>query len=162
MGQFHHQNETAGWQEAATPLVLDLDAFRLGDTALGDAADELAVLGPGRPGARAGVYVFPAHGLAVELADGRLRAVTAYFRPTGDAGLFRGTVWHRERAVDPAAMVGEPAVVARFGEPAATESIEIAGWDARRVLTYRTAAVEWGLLMTADGRVMEINIYAQR
>jgi hypothetical protein len=159
MGWFSRRNETSGWQEAATPLVLDLDTFRLCGTACGDSADLVSFLGPGTPGLRSSEYVFPAHGLTIEIAGGQLRSFHAHVRPTPDevaAGIrpYPGAIRHRGNQLDPSAIAGEAAAVARFGEPDVVEAA-----DDQRVLTFDAGGTEWELILSADGRLATVSVY---
>lgn len=151
----------AGGPEAAPRLVLDLDTFRLDGTRCGDPADGLAALGPGTPGVGRWEREYPAHGLTVEVRRGRVRAVHAHVRPTAAeeaTGMhpFAGTVRHRGAAVEPDRITSEAAAVARFGEPDV-----VGATDDGYALTYDADGVGWELLLSPDGRLATVSVYAR-
>ncbi len=151
---------TAG-QEAAPQLVLDLEPFRLCGVGCGDPLAGLAFLGPGSAGVMAGAVEFPAHGVTVEASGGRVRAIRAHVRPTAAevaAGIhpFAGLIRHRGAALDPAHVASEADVVARFGPPDLVATLP-AGW----ALAFRAGGVGWEVILSADGRLATVGVYAR-
>jgi hypothetical protein len=98
--------------------------------------------------------------VSVRFERGRVRWFVVYFQPPEPgAATFTGAVRHRGERIDPAALVGPAAVIARFGEPVAIETIRAYGSVTHFALSYDADGAEWEVLLTTDGRVAEIGVH---
>lgn len=158
----------AGWPETRTDtkLEIDLAGGRLGTVSIGDPEDRVREL-MGRPrsfGAmkREGKWIYPAHGLVFETADGRVDSLMAHVAGTpygfgsfaAEVRPFAGAI-RMGGAATPAVAVTRARIEAELGN---SEGIEED--DEEIILTYERGRAEMELELTPDGCLTTVLIYA--
>jgi hypothetical protein len=141
---FRKKNPTADWigrPDAA--LVLDLDAFTLQGTRIGDPATSLDLLGPGQPGDGLDEFDFPDRGVTLEIKKDAVTAFHVHFPA------FLGAIQFHHQTLRPDSAHGVAGWTALCGEPDVIED---------DILTYSAGDREWELLLE-DGRLKTISVY---
>jgi hypothetical protein len=145
---FGQPNPTRRWQfDPSVPLVLDLDQHTLSGVGIGAPLERLSFLGKG---IARGSIDFPALGLAVSEADGRIHELIVYFGHPAepDGGKFAGIVRHRGQTLELSAAATEPWLRARLGEPYWRDE------DSQEaILFYEHGRHEWQVEFADDGRL---------